>query len=88
MPKDVLLSTPAQKQFNSLDGTVKERIKKALRKLVETGTGDTKRLKGVKGREILIRLRVGDYRLVYKEEPDAIFVIQIFHRGKGYDWLD
>ena len=88
MPKDVLLSTPAQKQFNSLDGTVRERIKKALRKLAETGTGDTKRLMGVKGREILIRSRIGDYRVVYKEEPDAIRVIQIFHRGKGYDWLE
>ena len=88
MSKDILLSTPARKQYDSLDGTVRERIKKALRRLADTGAGDVKRLMGVKGREILLRLRVGDYRIVFKDETDAIRVIQIFHRGKGYDWLE
>jgi mRNA interferase RelE/StbE len=88
MPKEVLLSTPAQKAFNALDGSTKERVRKSLRRLADTGAGDIKRLKGVKGREILLRLRVGDYRIVFRDDPDAIRVTQIFHRGKGYDWLD
>jgi len=88
MPKEVLLSTPAQKQFESLDGSVKDRVRKALRKLADTGGGDIKRLHGVRGRETLLRLRVGDHRVVYRDDPDAIRIIQIFHRGKGYDWLE
>jgi mRNA-degrading endonuclease RelE of RelBE toxin-antitoxin system len=88
MPKAVLLSTPARKQFESLDGSVKDRIRKALGKLSEAGAGDIKRLRGVRGRETLLRLRVGDYRVVYRDDPDAIRITQIFHRGKGYDWLE
>lgn len=88
MPREILLSTPARKRFASLDGTVKERVRKALHRLADSGTGDVKKLRGVKGREILLRLRVGDHRIVYREDPDAIRVIQIFHRSKGYDWLD
>lgn len=88
MAKDVQLSTPARKQFESLDGSVKDRIRKALRKLASSGSGDVKKLQGVKGRETLLRLRVGDYRIVYRDDPDAIRITQIFHRGKGYDWLE
>lgn len=88
MPKDVLLSTPARKQFESLDGSVKDRVRKALRKLAGSSSGDIKKLKGVKGRETLLRLRVGDYRIVYRDDPDAFRIVQIFHRGKGYDWLE
>jgi mRNA-degrading endonuclease RelE of RelBE toxin-antitoxin system len=88
MPKAVLLSTPARKQFESLDGSAKDRIRKALRKLADAGAGDIKRLRGVRGRETLLRLRVGDYRVVYRDDPDAIRITQIFHRGKGYDRLE
>ena len=88
MPKEVLLSTPARKQFESLDGSVRDRIRKALGRLASAGGGDIKRLHGVRGRETLLRLRVGDYRLVYRDDRDAIRVTQIFHRGKGYDWLE
>ena len=88
MPKEVLLSTPARKQYESLDGSVRDRIRKALGKLAAAGGGDVKRLHGVRGRETLLRLRVGDYRIVYRDDPDAIRITQIFHRGKGYDWLE
>jgi len=88
MPKEVLLSTPARKQFEKLDRSVRDRIRKALRKLASAGGGDIRRLHGVRGRETLLRLRVGDYRIVYRDDRDAIRVTQIFHRGKGYDWLE
>ncbi len=88
MLKQVLLSTPARKQFESLDGSIKDRVRKALGKLADAGGGDIKRLHGVRNRETLLRLRVGDYRIIYRDDPDAIRVTQIFHRGKGYDWLE
>jgi mRNA interferase RelE/StbE len=88
MPKEVLLSTPAQKAFKALDGSTRDRVRKSLKRLAETGTGDVKKLAGVKGRAALFRLRVGDFRVIFQNDPDAIRVIQIFHRGKGYDWLE
>lgn len=87
MMKQILLSTPAQKQFGKLDNEMKKRVKNALHKLAESGTGDIKKLKGIKGGVDLYRLRVGDYRIVYSLDSDAIRISQIFHRGKGYDWL-
>ena len=85
--KKVLLSSIAAKQYNNLDKSNKTRIKKALVKLSETGKGDIKKLRGTKGRESLLRLRIGDYRIIYAEHDDEINIIQIIHRSKGYDWL-
>ncbi|HKZ48717.1 MAG TPA: type II toxin-antitoxin system RelE/ParE family toxin [Thermoplasmata archaeon] len=87
MPKLVLLSTPAQKQFEWLEAAPRSRIRKALERLASGGRLDIRRLKGVKGREDLLRLRVGDYRVIYRDDPDAIRVVQIIHRARGYDWL-
>jgi mRNA interferase RelE/StbE len=87
MPKQILLSTPAQKQFGKLDNEIKKRVKNALHRLADSGAGDIKEMKGIKGGADLYRLRVGDYRLVYSLDSDAIRITQIFHRGKGYDWL-
>ena len=87
MARPVLLSTPAQKQWGRIDTTAKSRIRKALDRLASGGRVDVQRLLGVKGHEDLFRLRVGDYRVVYREDPDAIRVVQIFHRSQGYEWL-
>lgn len=89
MRKDVLLSTRAQREYKKLSKDVKKRIKKALYFLAtESKRLDIKKLKGVDNREDLYRLRVGDYRIVYKSERAAIKVLRIQHRSKAYDWLD
>lgn len=87
MGRPVLLSTLAQKQFMRLDAHAKDRVRKGLERLASGGRVDTKRLVGIKGREDLFRLQVGDYRIVYRADPDAIRVVQTFHRRQGYDWL-
>ena len=92
MTKQVLLSTPAQRQFEGLEKALKARIREALFKLANiggktSGRFEFKKLKGTKGREDLYRLRVGDYRLVFHEDKDTIKVIQILHRSRAYDWL-
>jgi mRNA interferase RelE/StbE len=87
MAKSVLLSTPAQRQFEALDKDAQRRVRKGLERLAAGGRADVKRLKGVKGREDLFRLRVGDYWVVYSEDSDAIRVTRVFHRSAGYDWL-
>jgi mRNA interferase RelE/StbE len=89
MTRDIFLSTRAQKEYKKLPVTMKERIKKALRILASDSRQiDTKKLKGIGGREDLYRLRVGDYRITFYPESDCIRVIRIDHRSKGYSWLD
>ncbi len=90
MSKNVQLSTKAQKEYKKLPKNVKNRIRTAILKLTDDDTKrlDMKKLKGVEGREDLYRLRVGDYRITYFPEKNAIKVIRIMHRSKGYNWLD
>jgi mRNA interferase RelE/StbE len=92
MVKQILLSTIARKQFKALDKNTKKRIKSRLNELSKLSTKkrtnlDIKKLKGVKGREDLYRLRVGQYRILFSEESENIKVIQIIPRRRGYDWL-
>jgi len=96
MPKTVLLSKVARKQLDALPEDKKKRIKETLHFLGEQKPErrkgksrmlDIKNLKGVRGREDLFRLRIGDYRVVYFEDSDCLKVIQILHREKGYKRL-
>ncbi|MCD4843925.1 MAG: type II toxin-antitoxin system RelE/ParE family toxin [Methanosarcinales archaeon] len=90
MSKPIFLSKIAKKQLDSLPDDTKNRIKNALYTLIDAQKSrkiDTKKLKGIKGREDLFRLRIGNYRIVYFEDVKSIKIIQIFHRGKEYKWL-
>jgi len=42
---------------------------------------DIVRLRGVKGREDLFRLKIGDYRAIYAIEDHATYITDIFHRS-------
>ena len=89
MTKEILLSSPAQKQYGSLPEDYKTKVKKAL---IDLASGrmmnpDTKKLKGVDDREPLFRLRVGKYRVIYKSETNFVKIIRIMLRKEGYHWL-
>ncbi|MFV9629483.1 MAG: type II toxin-antitoxin system RelE family toxin [Methanosarcinales archaeon] len=90
MSKPIFLSKIAKKQLDSLPDDTRNRIKNALYTLSDAEKSikiDTKKLKGIKGREDLFRLRIGNYRIVYFEDVKSFKIIQIFHRGKEYKWL-
>jgi mRNA interferase RelE/StbE len=88
----VRLHPDAVKFLLDLNSETKERLKSGIKNL-ETDPfksrshADIKKLKGTKKREDLYRLRVGDYRVIYTVESNAVFVLEIIPREKGYDWL-
>jgi len=58
------------------------RIFAALHRFAETGEGDVKKLKGEPGE---MRLRVGDYRVRFTEEPnDTLHIHIVRHRSEAY----
>ena len=64
--KEILLSTLARKQYSGLGEELRIRIKNALKDIAAGNKSkDVKKLKGLKGREDLYRLRIGDYRIIY-----------------------
>ena len=72
-----------EKDFSKINATMKLRIKNAIeRRLmidpVKYGNPLRKTLKGYR------KLRVGDYRIVYKIENEYIFILGIRHRKEIY----
>lgn len=87
MRYSVLVSETFKRQFHKLDKKLRARIKKGLKELeeepVKSRSGaDIKRIKGTK--PLKYRLRVGDYRIVYRIEGNIVKVIEVFPRGRGY----
>lgn len=80
--KKISFSPTARKQFLNLDKTIQIRIKTGIEKLAVTPPkGDIIKLKG---RENQFRLRVGDWRIIFRLSDDAIDIIAILPRGQAY----
>jgi mRNA interferase RelE/StbE len=77
----ILFAAAATRQWLKLSPQIKDRIGKKLEAFAATGHGDVKKLKGRAG----ARLRVGDWRVIYYEEADAIVVVAVGHRREIYD---
>lgn len=81
MKYQIILEKPAQKFLKRLNRTDKERILKAIYRLPEGE--DIKRLRG---HQDLLRMRVGDYRIIYTVDNGKLIVciIDIGNRGNIY----
>ncbi len=83
----VLVSGTFKKQFKRLDKKTQKRVRKALKELE---TDPIKPRSGAAIEALLDtrpqkqRLRVGDYRIIYRVEKKTAKVIEIFTRGRGY----
>jgi mRNA interferase RelE/StbE len=90
LPYTIKLTKAARKDFKSLDGSIKPTIVAAIKGLsVDPEPPDSGAMKGKanKGRR---KLRVGDWRIVYrvKEAEIVVSVIRIGHRREVYDSID
>jgi len=89
---EIRLHPDVVKFLVDLNSETRERLKSGIKNLEidplkSRSHSDIKKLKGTKKREDIYRLRVGDYRVIYTVEENTIFVLEIIHREKGYDWL-
>jgi mRNA interferase RelE/StbE len=78
--KVVSYAAAARRDLRNLPNSVGDQIKAKLRRYAETGAGDTKALAGEDG----IRLRVGDYRVIFTETANEINVRALRHRREVY----
>jgi len=68
--------------MEKLPTATREQIEAKLVRHATLGTGDVKSMGG--DRRGLLRLRVGDYRVMFVEEPARINVHRIGHRREVY----
>jgi mRNA interferase RelE/StbE len=80
--KKIAWSERARAEICALDREVAMRIFAALARFAESGEGDIKKLQGTTGD---LRLRVGDYRVRFTEEPgDTLHIQSVRHRKDAY----
>ena len=72
----------AKAQLRAIDQPTALRILRALAHFATTGEGDIKRLQDIEPAEF--RLRVGDYRLRFHDDGQAIYVTAVKHRREAY----
>jgi mRNA-degrading endonuclease RelE of RelBE toxin-antitoxin system len=86
----VFLSKSAVSVLNSFEEKIKSRIKSVLKELERDpfqSSLDIKKIISNKEPPVF-RIRIGDYRATYSIIGKKIMVSKIFHRKKGYKWLD
>jgi len=79
--KRIAFTATGGRQWTKLSPDVRSRIDKRLTEFAITGHGDVKRLKGREG----MRLRVGDWRVIFYEDQETIVVAAAGHRRDIYD---
>lgn len=77
----IAFTAAATRQWINLSADVRRQLDIKLMAFARTGQGDVKRLKGRAG----VRLRVGDWRIVFYVEGDSIIVAAVGHRREIYD---
>ena len=78
---EIVFTAAATRQWLSLSADVRRRLDAKLAAFARTGQGDVKRLKGRAG----VRLRVGDWRIIFYVESNTIVVAAVGHRREIYD---
>ena len=80
--KKIIITPQAKADVRRIDRETAMRILAALDRFARTGEGDIKKLQGDSGE---LRLRVGDYRVRFNEEPPGtILVHSVLHRSEAY----
>ncbi len=82
MSKKIVWSDRAKANLRAIDQVTALRILHAFARLLATGEGDVKRLQDIEPPEF--RLRVGDYRLRFRDVDNSIEILSVKHRREAY----
>jgi mRNA interferase RelE/StbE len=79
--KEIVFTSAAVRQWRKLTAATRAQIDLKLTAFAETGVGDVKALKGAPG----MRLRAGDWRILFTLKADTITIHAVGHRRDIYD---
>jgi mRNA interferase RelE/StbE len=79
--KDIEFTSAAVRQWRKLTAATRAQIDLKLTAFAETGVGDVKALKGAAG----MRLRAGDWRVLFTMTANTITIHAVGHRREIYD---
>ena len=79
--KDIQFTSAAIRQWRKLTAATRTQIDAKLKIFAESGVGDVKALKGTSG----LRLRSGDWRVLFTMTSNTITIHAVGHRREIYD---
>ena len=79
--KEIEFTSAAVRQWRKLTATTRAQIDLKLKAFAESGVGDVKALKGTAG----MRLRSGDWRVLFTIKANSITIHAVGHRRDIYD---
>ncbi|MEA3033833.1 MAG: mRNA interferase RelE/StbE [Sphingomonadales bacterium] len=85
MSKRVEYSSSAQKTLRRIDRASARRIRDKVRILAEDPDSLANNVKALKGEAGLMRLRIGDWRVIYTENRVVLLVVKVASRGSVYE---
>jgi mRNA-degrading endonuclease RelE of RelBE toxin-antitoxin system len=77
------MAPEAAKEFDALDPVVRGRVERALDQLAADPIALRRQIKRLRS-DVAMRLRVGDWRIIFEAQRDAIIVWSIAHRREVY----
>jgi mRNA interferase RelE/StbE len=85
MTTRVEYSAAAQKTLRRIDRATAKRIRTKVALLASDPAALANNVKALKGGEGLIRLRIGDWRVIYTEDLFVLTVLRVAARGSAYE---
>jgi mRNA interferase RelE/StbE len=82
MPKKIVWKDRAKAELRAIEQATALRILHALARVIVTGEGNVKRLQDIEPPEF--RLRVGDYRVRFRDLDNSIEILSVKHRREAY----
>ena len=79
--KEIEFTSAAVRQWRKLTAATRAQIDLKLQSFAQTGAGDVKALKGTHG----MRLRAGDWRVLFTVRGNRLTVHAVGHRREIYD---
>lgn len=83
---NLLFSKRFKDKFEKLSPELQKQIKKAIRTKLSLRPYDFKPLSGKKFFG-LWRIRVGDYRIIYRIVDNSVYILAVGHRSKIYNFF-
>ncbi len=78
--KTIVLQSLAAKTLDKMNQTARMQILDAIHTYAMTGRGDTKAMAG----SPTVRMRTGDFRIIFDEDPEKITILALGHRREIY----
>ena len=80
--KEIEWSEESLDDLAALEKGMARRIKTAIERFAETGSGNVKKLRGIDPPEF--RLRIGDFRVRFQRQADTLLILRILNRKEAY----